>query len=270
MLEILDYVRPKSLEEAYRLLNEVEGAELLGGTTYARLSDRTIKLAIDLQDVGINFIREEEDYIVIGAMARLANVQFHDSIMKYADGYLYNAISHIWSVQLRNVATVGGTVVPKWGFSDFITAILALNSEVEFYKAGRMKMEEFLENPVPKKDIMTKLMIKKEPRKASFKFLRNSYYDFSLVNLAVSAKIENGRFEDWRVAVGARPAVATLSRSTMDFLNSEKLSEESLEKASDILKKDVKFASDFRASGEYRREMAGVLLKRALKEVMGV
>ena len=266
-LKVLEYVRPKTLEEAYELLQR-DGAEILGGTTYARLSDRTIKLAIDLQDVGISDIYEEDGYIVVGAMARLANMQFHDLIMNYAGGYLYNAISYVWSVQLRNIATVGGTIVPKWGFSDFITAVLALPSEVEFYKAGRMKLEDFLENPTPRKDIMTKLLIKKEDRKASFKFMRNSEYDFSIVNVAVSARVEGDKLVDWRVAVGARPGVAALARRAMEILN-EGYDEEHIEKAVNAMKDELKFADDFRWSGEYRREMAGVLMKRAIGEVIG-
>ncbi len=266
-LKVLEYVRPKTLEEAYELLQR-DGAEILGGTTYARLSDRTIKLAIDLQDVGISDIYEEDGYIVVGAMARLANMQFHDLIMNYAGGYLYDAISYVWSVQLRNIATVGGTIVPKWGFSDFITAVLALPSEVEFYKAGRMKLEDFLENPTPRKDIMTKLLIKKEDRKASFKFMRNSEYDFSIVNVAVSARVERDKLVDWRVAVGARPGVAALARRAMEILN-EGCDEEHIEKAVNAMKDELKFADDFRWSGEYRREMAGVLMKRAIGEVIG-
>ncbi len=266
-LKILDYVRPKTLEEAYELLQK-EGAEILGGTTYARLSSRTIKLAIDLQDVGISDIYEEDGYIVVGAMARLANMQFHDLIMKYANGYLYDAISYVWSVQLRNIATVGGTIVPKWGFSDFITAVLALPSEVEFYKAGRMKLEDFLEGPTPKKDIMTKLLIKKEPRRASFKFMRNSVYDFSIVNAAVSAREENGKLTDWRVVVGARPGVAALSRKAMEILN-DGYDEAHIEEAVKAMKEELKFADDFRWSGEYRKEVAGALVRNAIGEVIG-
>ncbi len=266
-LKILEYVRPKTLEEAYELLQK-DGAEILGGTTYARLSNRTIKLAIDLQDVGISDIYEEDDYIVVGAMARLANMQFHDLIMEYANGYLYDAISYVWSVQLRNIATVGGTIVPKWGFSDFITAVLALPSEVEFYKAGRMKLEEFLENPTPKKDIMTKLLIKKESRKATFKFMRNSVYDFSIVNVAVSAKDENGKLTDWRVAVGARPGVAALSRKAMEILN-DGYDESHIEEATEAMQEELNFADDFRWSGEYRREVAGALMRNAISEVIG-
>ncbi len=266
-LKILEYVRPSSLEQAYDLLQQ-EGAEILGGTTYARLSTRTIKLAIDLQNTGISGIYEEGKFIVIGAMARLANVQFHDLIMNFADGYLSEAISDIWSVQLRNVATVGGTIVPKWGFSDFITALLALDSYVEFYKAGRMTLEDYLKGPSLKKDIMTRLLIKKEDRKASFKFFRNSFYDFSAVNVAVSAVRKGAILTDWRVAVGARPGVAELSYEAMQILN-ECTCEGSINRAVEAMKKELKFSDDFRYSGEYRRELAGVLLKRAVKEVIG-
>ena len=266
-LKIIEYVRPSSLEQAYDLLQQ-DGAEILGGTTYARLSSRTIKLAIDLQNVGIGGIYEEEGYIVIGAMARLANVQFHDLIMNFAGGFLSEVISNIWSVQLRNVATVGGTIVPKWGFSDLLTALLVFDSYVEFYKAGRMSLEDYLSGPPLKKDIMTKLLIKKEKRRASFKFLRNSAYDFSIVNVAVSAVEEGDEFKDWKVAVGARPGVAALSRKAMEILQ-KGTDDESIERAAAAMKEELTFGDDFRWSGEYRREVAGVLLKRAVKEVIG-
>ncbi len=266
-LRIKEYVRPKTLEEAYSLLQK-EGAEILGGTTYARLSSREIQLAIDLQDLGLDEIKEEENgWISIGSMARLSDLEFHPLLKDFAGGFLPYVLSRIWSLQLRGVATVGGTVVPRWGFSDFLTAVLALETEVEFYKSGRMKLEDFLEKGLKEKDIMTRLLIKKEERRAVFKYMRNSEYDFSIVNVAVSVKVEDGKLYDCRIAVGARPGVAKLATKAMEILK-ESYDDEHVEMALHAVEDEINFGDDFRWSGEYRKSVALVLLKRALGEVI--
>ncbi|TCO74622.1 FAD binding domain-containing protein [Marinisporobacter balticus] len=71
----------------------------------------------------------------------------------------------IIGVQLRNLVTVGGTVYARYGFLDFITALLALNVSVELYKEGRMSLEEFLQKSV-QNDILVKIILYKDDRRA--------------------------------------------------------------------------------------------------------
>lgn len=266
-LRILEYIRPKSIEEAYGLLQK-EGAEILGGTTYVRLSNRTIKLAIDLQDLNLDTISVEGDWLKIGSMVKLGDLELSPMVKESFNGYITNFVSKIWSFQLRNVATVGGTVVPKWGFSDFLTGTLALECELEFFKAGRMKLEDYLSSRSLGKDILTFLYIRRENRRASFKYLRNSEYDFSIVNVAVSAKIDNGSLMNWRISVGARPGVATLARRAMKILD-ESHDDEHVQLAVHSLIEEIPFGGDFRWSGKYRQEVAAVLFRRAIGEVIG-
>ena len=262
-MRVKNYIRPRTVEEAYKIISEDGRAILLGGGSFLRLSFKKIDTIVDLQDVKLDFIEEKEDVVEIGAMVTLGELERSIVIKRLYDGYISKSVSVIWSVQLRNIATVGGTIFPKWGFSDFITALLALDVDVYFYKSGKMKLEDFLKSKIGK-DILLKISIKKEERKASFQVMRNSFYDFSILNLSLSCK--NGK--DFRLAVGARPGVAMMAVKTMEFLNSVTNPLENLEKATEILSSEIEFGNDFRASGEYRKHLASVLFKRALKEVL--
>ena len=266
MIRIKRYVRVKNLDEAYKIMQESSNYILLGGFTFSRLSDRTVDVAIDLQDSGIKFIREDDEWIEVGGATPFGDIIRSDIFKRFLNGAFEDKVlKKLWSVQLRTIATVGGTIFPKLGFSDFITGLLALNVWVKLNKNGEMKLEEFLKTRIICTDYH-RWYIKKEPRKYAFQFLRNSEYDFSVLNASAS-KLENGK--DFRVVVGARPGVASLAVNAMDLLNkADNINEQVIEKAAKMASEELTFGSDFRGSKEYRKDMCIVLVKRVLREVV--
>ncbi|QTA37204.1 FAD binding domain-containing protein [Thermosipho ferrireducens] len=262
MLIIKEYVKPKSIEEAYNILVSREKAEIIGGAAFVRLSNKTINVGIDLYDAGLDFIREDNDYIEIGSMVTISQFEDNQALSQLFNGFLKKISETILSYQMRNIITVGGTLYPKYGFSDLITGLLVLNTEVKLYKSGILNLETFLKDKPRIKDILESIKIKKEPIKTSFKYIRNSEYDFSILNVAVSIKNVNVK-----IAVGSRPGVATLAYDAMGFLNENGISRENIEKAAEIASTEINFADDMKASADYRREVCKVLVKRALLEV---
>ncbi|SHE38984.1 CO or xanthine dehydrogenase, FAD-binding subunit [Marinitoga hydrogenitolerans DSM 16785] len=259
MIEIKEYFRPKSVEEAYDKLISTEGAEIIGSGAFIRLSSRKINLAIDLQDAGINYVKKEGNEIKIGGATPLGDVERNEIIKKAFDGKLLEVFQLIWSVQLRNTATIGGTIFPKLGFSDLITVLLALNTDVVLYENGRMPLEVFLEEKI-RKDVLTEIIIKDEDRKLSFQNMRNSFYDFSMLNAAVSYD----KKDDFRIAIGARPGVAKLAKKAMNYLKENK----NIEEASKIAAEEFEYGSNIKCSKEYREAIAPILVKRGLEEVL--
>ncbi|WP_459996388.1 FAD binding domain-containing protein [Marinitoga arctica] len=259
MIEIKEYYRPKSVDEAYEKLKNTEGAEIIGSGAFMRLSSRKIGLAIDLQDTGLNYVKIENNEIKIGGATTLGEMERSEIIKNGFNGELHKALQSIWSVQLRNIATIGGTIFPRLGFSDLITVLLALNTDIVLYKNGRMPLEVFLEEKI-RKDIIVELIIKKENRKLSFQYMRNSFYDFSILNVAVSVD-EN---KDFRIAIGARPAVATLSKKAMEYLKENN----NIEEAAKIAANETSFGTNIKGSKEYREMIAPVLVIRGLEEVL--
>lgn len=259
---IKEYFKPTNLKEAYSLVEE-KNAVIFGGGAFVRLGAKEIDIAMDLTNLNLDFIEEKEDIIEIGSMTTLRKIEI-DTVMKNNfSGMVSDAAAAIMGVQLRNIATVGGTVYGKYGFSDFNTALLALDTYVELFKGGRVSLKDFLQDKKRVKDIVTKIIIKKDNRKAVFQSLRNTSTDYAILNVAVS-RVE----KKFNIAVGARPSAATLALKAMVFMGKAELNEESAARAGEIAAENLNFGNDLRGSAEYRKEVCKVLVKRAIMEVI--
>ena len=130
MVTFGDYIKPTSIAEAYESFKLKKNATLIGGGCYLRMGNRRIGLAIDLSDAGLNYIYENENSIEIGAMTTLREIETSQALSDNFGAVISDSVKHIIGIQLRNIATIGATVFSKYGFSDPITALLALNAEL--------------------------------------------------------------------------------------------------------------------------------------------
>ena len=153
MLTIKEYVRAKSLEEAWQL-NQNKRNRILGGMLWMRLGNGMINTAIDLSQLGLDTIEENAEEISIGAMVSLRDLEMHEGLNRYTDNAVKNAVKDIVGVQFRNMATVGGSIWGRFGFSDVLTVFLALDTYVELYKGGIVSLEEFAQK---KAELLAKL-----------------------------------------------------------------------------------------------------------------
>jgi len=262
LITINDYALPDTLEEAYNLLNKKRSNTVLGGGAFLRLGSKKIGTAIDLSNLMLDAIEETDEFIEIGAMVTFRQVETDPVLKKFANGILSQAVKNIVGVQLRNIATVGATVYSRYGFSDFITALLALDTKVLLYKRGLMRLDEFLADGA-KNDILVKVIINKTGRKAAFNMMRNSQSDYAILNVAVSRLAD-----DWKVIVGARPHRAAIAYEASKYLSSSDLTGESVQQAAIIASKELSFGTNIKGSREYRRKICTVLVKRAVLEVL--
>lgn len=261
MFTLMELVQPTSLEEAYEILTKRKNNVVIGGSAFLRMGKKRIGTGIDLSALNLNLIEESSDYIEIGAMTTLRDLEVNPILNKYFDGVLSKSVRDIIGIQFRNVVTVGGSVFSRYGFSDLIVGLLALETEVELYNGGRMSLEEFL-NKNYEKDILVKLYIKKNNANAVYKCMRNSRSDYPILNMSVS-KTDN----NFKICVGARPQRATVAYKASEFLSNNELNEENIIKASEIASEELVFGSNMRASKEYRKAVCKSLVKNALMEV---
>ena len=196
-------------------------------------------------------------------MTPLRKIEVSKSINENFNGILSKSVSNIVGIQLRNLATLGGTVYSRYGFSDLITALLALDATVFLYKGGETLLENFLEEGINGyKDILLKVKIKKNNGKYCFLDMRNSKSDYAILNSAVSN--ENGKF---RIVVGARPGRAKLSEKASKFLSENELNDININNSINIMSEEMNFGTNFRGSAEYRKEISKVLIRRCIMEV---
>lgn len=264
MITIGEYVFPASADEAYALLTSRNKSVVIGGGAFLRMASKHILLSIDLSKASLDYIHETEQAFEIGAMITLGDIERHPGLKSGYGSFLAEAVRNIVGVQFRNIATVGGTVYSRYGFSDFITALLALDTTVKLYRQGIMPLETFLLEGSKERDILESLTIAKNCKKASYQTMRNSSGDYGILNLA-AALTDKGL----QIAVGARPGRAVMPHKTMQYLNANGCSMTQIQNSCEMIAEELVFGSNGRGSKEYRQAICKVLLRRALKEVWG-
>ena len=117
------YAMPQNVDEAYQILTAKNTNCILGGCAWLRLGQRRIHTAVDLSACGLDFIREDEAHIEIGAMTSYRKVETDPIILGNFSGVLSRAVAPIIGTQFRNTVTVGGSVFSRfWLFRLFNTA----------------------------------------------------------------------------------------------------------------------------------------------------
>lgn len=257
MLTIKHYVRAESLEEAYEL-NQKKSNRILGGMLWMKTGNSTINTAIDLSDLGLDKIEETDDAFSIGAMVTLRQLEMHESLNSYTDGAVKDAVKDIVGVQFRNMATIGGSIWGRFGFSDVLTVFMTMDASVELYNAGIIPIEEFSKGSYPN-DILVRIIVNKPESSYVYRAMRIQSTDFPVLTCAASII-----GDECRIAVGARPKRAIL-------LNIDK--ETALSSPEDTalkLSEEIPTESNSRGSAEYRKHLAQVLIERNLKHLGGL
>ena len=257
MLRFGRFVRAANVADALEVLKFRKGAQVLGGGMWMRLSDRTVPCVIDLSDCGLDTIEETDDEFRIGAYVTLRQLECDDALGRATGNVLDAAVRDIVGVQFRQLATVGGSVFGRFGFSDVICALLALDAEVELAEAGRVPLAQFVDMPY-ELDILTHIVIRKHDYRASYHCVRKAATDFATINTC--AAYWDG---DWHVSVGARPAKARLLVGADLGIASAAPTPAELTSAVEAVR-NLTYSSNLWGSERYRRHLAGVLAARAI------
>ncbi len=257
MLQIKQYVKVTSLEEAYEL-NQKKSSVIVGGMHWLKMSSKNVGTAIDLSGLGLDQIVETEDGFEIGCMTTLRQLELHPGLNQYTSGAVCDAVKDIVGVQFRNTATVGGSIFGRYGFSDVLTVFLAMDTYVECYHAGRLALAEYVKMKADR-DILVKLIVKKTQLQLAYLAQRHARTDFPILTCAVGCV--DGV---WRAVIGAKPTKAALITDSDGILSHESISEEMVLQFADFAAKQVVFGTNMRATEEYRSSIAPVLIKRAI------
>ena len=258
MMTIREYKKAESLEEAWQL-NQKKNNRVLGGMIWLKMETIPVGTAIDLSGLGLDTIEETDEGFSIGAMVTLRQLEQHPGLAAYTDGAVRESVRHIVGVQLRNLATVGGSIYSRFGFSDVLTLFLALDASVELYKGGIVPLAEYAARPYDR-DILVRVLVPKAQAKFCYQSVRNSQTDFPVLTCA-AAKTAAGGF---RFAVGARPGKAVVWNFDPQ---AGETAEERATRFADAVCAEIKTESNMRGSAAYRRHLAGVLVKRAVRRL---
>ncbi len=276
-----EYLIPTSLNEAISLYeSHAERAKYIAGGTDVMVKIKEGKMApdylISLKNIlgqERQFLKHENDTLRISALAT-HHVLEESSLVRKHYPILYDAVKNIGSVQIRNVATIGGNLVNAVPSADGAIPLIALDAKVSIVgpKGERnMDLVRFFLGPgqcdLEHGEILTEITIPPlAPRTGSayIKHGRREAMELPMLGVGVLLSLK----EDLQTCLKARVclgvAAPTPFRAQMaeEFLEDKIIDAEILAEAGKIAGKESRVRDSIRGVAWYRREMVGVLVKR--------
>jgi carbon-monoxide dehydrogenase medium subunit len=279
-----DYLAPQTLDEAVRLLGEhADEAKILAGG-HSLIPAMKLRLAMPqiLIDLGrirdLSYIREEGDQIRIGAMTTYYEIESSERLREICP-LLSETAAQIGDVQVRNKGTIGGSLAHSDPAADLPAAIIALGAEMVAVGASGervIKADDFFVDlmttalepgeilreirvPVPESGSLHAYA--KMPQPAS---------GFAVVGVAVNITRDQGGV--CRAAgIGVTGVASKAYRATASekALVGKSLDEQAIAAAAAVITDGISVNGDLFASEEYRKHLAEVYARRALRDAVG-
>ena len=268
---------PESLEDAVRKKAQYgdAAAPIAGGTDLVAEPPPGLRCLIDITRLGLDFIEEEAQQVRIGATATMQQVSTSATVASVAGGLICSSTCEGWPRQVRNAATIGGNLAGAGPFADTPPVMLALDARA--IVAGPngdtiVPMAEFFldyRKTAVGAGILREIVIPRPKIGTRGVFLKfgRTQVDKALVNAAVLIHMVEGRCQGARIALGAVGRIPRRISQAEAILIDQPLDRQLIERTAELVKELVDPVLDYRASADYRREISGVLVKRALTQL---
>jgi aerobic carbon-monoxide dehydrogenase medium subunit len=273
------YSRPESLDEATRLLGEFgnDAKVLAGGQSLVPLL--SMRLAAPRRLVDINrvselaYVRADENTVRVGALARQADVE-RDDRAAAVQPLLRQALRLVAHPTIRNRGTVVGSLAHADPAGELTAVLAVLGGAVRLVSARgdrTVPAAQFFVGPLSTSAGADELLVEasfpgRPPRSGSaFVEVSRRHGDYAICGVAVCVTLdEDGELQAGKAAfisVGPTPVVVGLSEAVAGTHLGGDLSD-----VHDAVCAAVTPEADIHASAEYRRQLAGVLAVRAVRE----
>ncbi|MHA1984912.1 MAG: FAD binding domain-containing protein [Candidatus Hodarchaeales archaeon] len=272
MLENLsNYLYPTSLEEALKNLKEPNSRPIAGGTALTLVKDSSTETIVDLSGLNLSYIKESDKEYFLGAMTSSYDIAFHDSLPQS----LKDCARKIGDVPLIHAVTIGGNIVDIYPWSDYPCLLLALGVSITVYNTETGKPEDLTADEYFKKfrktkpGLVTEIIIPKLPENSSDHYQKYTYtiIEKSQANLATYFEWNNQKeITHARVVVSAVTKFPQRVESVEKMIMNKKITTELIEKCKTEISNSIEATPNFKTSKEYRKEIIGVYLKRALEK----
>jgi carbon-monoxide dehydrogenase medium subunit len=277
-----DYAVPKTLSEAVALLGQNSEAKVLAGghslipMMKFRLASPALLVDINRLE-GLSYIREEDDWLKIGAMTRESDLD-HSELVRSKYPLLADTTRLIADPLVRNMATVGGNLAHADPANDHPATMLAYGAQVVATGPNGERVipiDSFFEGPfqttLARDEILTEIRIpapKPNSGGAYFKVERK-VGDFATAAVAAQVTLDgNGNCAFVGIGltnVGSTPIKATAVEAS---LKGKAPDDANLQAAAQLAAEAAEPTGDQRGSEEYKRALVKALTVRALRKAV--
>jgi xanthine dehydrogenase small subunit len=273
-LRLPGFYAPRTVDELAAALQSEPGALVLAGGTDVGLwvtkQLRELPAIVYIGDIAqLQELRRDAAGLVVGAALPLTDA-WSAMIAEFPE--LAEQAQRFGSPPVRNSGTLCGNLANGSPIGDSLPILMALGAELELRRGThtrRVPLDKFYlgyqkKDLLPGEFVVSVWVPARSPRLwvGSYKLSKRVDQDISAISAAFVLRVENGRVAEARIAYGGMAAVAARARATERALLGAAWSASSVEAAAACLADDFQPLTDLRASGAYRRQAAGNLLRR--------
>lgn len=274
-----DYFKPQSLDEVWDLAKKFPGARYIAGGTdlMVKIKNRNIQpqTLISLRSVpGLSGI-ETGEKTRIGAMTTISELIEHPELGRIFP-VLVQAARRIGSPQIRNAGTVGGNLCNCSPCADTALPFLILDARAVLKNprgSREIALEEFFIGPgescLTAGEILTEIHLNKPASNARTIFMKKGRVkmDLAVASLGVLLEMDGNLCNKARLAAGSVAPVPLRLKKVEELFENTVISEEMSEEAKKLAVKCISPITDIRSTADYRGEIIGVYVKRAVEKL---
>ncbi len=279
-----EYLTPGTLEEALALLEEHgDNAKLLAGghslIPLMKLRFAAPDVVIDLSGIrGMREIDLSNGSITIGALTTHYAIESSDQLAESCP-LLPETASEIGDVQVRNVGTIGGSLVHADPAADWPATMLALDAELEIVGPGggrAVPASEFfvdmLTTSIEPGEILTRINVPAAPKRSGSAYVKmhQSASGFAIAGVATQVELDgSGNCASVAIGITGVSPVPYRAASVENALTGKKPDADAIESASALATEGVEeFQEDHHATAGYREHLSRVFTRRALSRAV--
>ncbi len=272
------YAAPATVEDTLALLRAhgAEGKVLAGGQSLVPLLNMRLarpSVIIDLNGVSeLDYIRVEDGEVAIGAMTRQRTAE-RSPVVARALPLLADALPLVGHLQIRTRGTIGGSMAHADPAAELPAVLAALDGSVVVRGrrgARRLRAEAFfvsyLTTALRPDELLVEVRLPAHQRHGTaFLEVSRRHGDYALVGVAAAVLMTGARCTQARLALtGVGPTPIRVPEAEA-AVTGQTLTDDVLAEAGRIVTDRVDPDGDIHASAAYRKEVAGVLVRRALR-----
>jgi carbon-monoxide dehydrogenase medium subunit len=282
-LNSFELCEPATLDEALDLLtrHKDEAKVLAGGVDLVhktRLRQLMPKYVVSLQRIPrLDYVEGDgRSGLRIGALAKLRTLELYPVIRKDYE-VLFEGVRAIASKQIKTMATVIGNLCVGTPASDIAPPLSVLDANLSVVSAESKRdipIQSFFvdggKTVLKPYEIVTEITVPGISPGSGSAFLKvgKTKADIAKVNAAVLVRVREDRWQDVRIALGSVAPTVIRATKAEESLKGKNIDEGSVSEAAGMAAEETKPLSDIRSTAAYRKHMARILVRDALRKAL--
>jgi carbon-monoxide dehydrogenase medium subunit len=275
-----DYFKPKSLDEVRDLAVKFPNARYIAGGTdlMVKIKNRQLKptTLISLRSIPRLSGIEIGEKTRIGAMTTITDLIIHPELGG-SFPVLIQAAKRIGSPQIRNAGTVGGNLCNCSPCADTALALLVSDARAVLTGPGgsrEIPLTEFFMGPgescLVSGELLTELLLDKPASNARAIFMKKGRVkmDLAIASVGVLLEMDGDICKKARFAAGSVAPVPLRLKKVEELFENAVISNEMIKEAQKIAMESISPITDIRSTADYRRQIVGVYVKRAIEKLL--